>query len=90
MDVSEYMRREEARSRGKVVGVRWVGSMKGSEVKSRLVAQEFASQQGDRDDIFAATPPLMASKDVISDTASRGPTTILRMRSSSNCLTRTT
>jgi hypothetical protein len=72
MEVYEYMRREEAASRGKKVGVRWVDSLKVTIVKSRLVAQEFASEQGNRDDIFAATPPLMASKYVISNTASRG------------------
>ena len=72
MEVYEYMRREEAASRGKTVGVRWVDSLKGTTVKSRLVAQEFASVQGDRDDIFAATPPWMAREYVISDTASRG------------------
>ena len=72
MEVYEYLRREEAASRGKKVGVPWVDSLKGTIVKSRLVAQEFASEQGNRNDIFAATPPLMASKYVISNTASRG------------------
>ena len=71
MKVYEYMRREEARSRGKVIGVRWVDTMKDGVAKSRLVAQEFASNS-DRDDIFAGTPPLMVSKFVISETASRG------------------
>ena len=70
MNVYTYVRREEAQSRGKIIGVRWVDSLKGGVVKSRLVAQEFASRR-DRDDIFAATPPLMASKFVLSDTASR-------------------
>ena len=40
-------------------------------MKARLVAQEFA-QGSNRDDIFAATPPLMASRFVVSDNASRG------------------
>ena len=40
-------------------------------MKARPVAQEFA-RGSDRDDIFAATPPLMASRFVVSDTASRG------------------
>jgi len=70
MKVYTYARREEARSRGKIVGVRWVDTKKGERMKSRLVAQEFA--HGDRDDIFAATPPLMASRFVISNAASRG------------------
>ena len=34
------------------------------------MAQEYA--KNDRDDIFAATPPLMATRFVVSDTASRG------------------
>ena len=70
MNVYTYVRREEAQSRGKIHGVRWVDSLQGGIVKSRLVAQEFASG-GDRDDFFAATHPLMASKFVLSDTASR-------------------
>ena len=45
--------------------------MKSSGVRSRLVAQEFASSE-DRDDLFAATPPLSATKMAISDAASRG------------------
>ena len=40
-------------------------------MKARLVAQGVA-KGSDRDDIFAATPPLMASRFVVSDTASRG------------------
>ena len=45
--------------------------MKNGKMKARLVAQEFAKGTN-RDDIFAATPPSMASRFVISDTASRG------------------
>ena len=43
----------------------------GDIVRSRLVAQEFAGGD-DRDDIFAATPPLFATKLRISDAASKG------------------
>ena len=71
MNVYEHVPREEARGRGKLLGLRWVDSQKGNDVKSRLVAQEFASK-GDRDDIFASTPPLVASKLVISGVASQG------------------
>ena len=53
---------------GKIIDVRLVNSFKGDTVKSRLVVQEFATRCG-RDDIFAATPPLIASKFVLSDTA---------------------
>ena len=38
--------------------------MKGDRVKSRLVAQEF--NHDDRDDIFAATPPLETLKFLVS------------------------
>ena len=59
--------REEALSdpTGTVVGVRWVDHNKGTsvspEVRSRLVAQEFAAKDR-RDDLFAATPPLAATR----------------------------
>jgi len=73
MGVYVYVKREVARAdkSGKIVGVRWVDILKDSGVRSRLVAQEFA-HQGDRDDIFAGTPPLAATKFLISDMASRG------------------
>ena len=67
MEVYEYVSREEAFSEptGTVVGVRWVDHNKGTsvspEVRSRLVAQEFASKD-QRDDSFAATPPLAATR----------------------------
>ena len=73
MGVYEYVRKDVAiqdRS-GKMVGVRWVDVQKGPLVRSRLVAQEFAGTE-ERDDIFAATPPLFATKMCISDAASRG------------------
>ena len=73
MKVYEYVRKEIALKdkRGKLVGVRWVDVQKGPIVRSRLVAQEFASKE-DREDIFAATPPLFATKLCISDAASCG------------------
>jgi len=73
MDVYNYITREEAKKDkdGKIVGVRWVDIQKGILVRSRLVAQEFAGKD-EREDIFAATPPLFATKVVISDAASRG------------------
>jgi len=71
MKVYEYAeRREVERSGGKLVGVRWVDVMKGDDVRSRLVAQEYAGKN-DREDLFAGTPPLAATKMVISSVASR-------------------
>ena len=56
-----------------MVGVRWVDRNKGSddhpEVRSRLVAQEFASK--DREGLFAATPPLGAARAMLSLAASQ-------------------
>jgi hypothetical protein len=55
---------------GKFVKTRWVQTVKGEEVRCRLVAQEFA--HGDpREDLFAGTPPLFAARMVVSRTASR-------------------
>jgi len=71
MEVYEYAKRSDVTAKGKVVGTRWLDSLKGGKMKARLVAQEFA-KGSNRDDIFAATPPLMASRFVVSDTASRG------------------
>ena len=74
MGVYEYVPRSVAISDklGKLVGVRWVDIDKGTEVRCRLVAQEFASKDGDREDLFAGTPPLMATRLLISDVASEG------------------
>ena len=70
------MPRWKARSdpEGVVVGVRWVDRNKGSkevpDVRSRLVAQEFASK--DKEGLFAATPPLGAARALLSIAASQG------------------
>ena len=72
MDVYSYCKRGDAiQEGGKIVGVRWVDVQKGAGIRSRLVAQEFAANE-DRNDLFAATPPLMATKACISDAASKG------------------
>ena len=59
-----------------IVKTRWVCCNKGDEehpeVSCRLVAQEFASKDGDREDLFAGTPPLMATRLILSDVASGG------------------
>jgi hypothetical protein len=55
---------------GKFVKTRWVQTVKGDEVRCRLVAQEFA--HGDpREDLFAGTPPLFAARMVVSRTATK-------------------
>ena len=57
---------------GVMVGVRWVDRNKGTaerpDVRSRLVAQEFASK--DKEGLFAATPPLGAARAMLSMAAS--------------------
>ena len=54
---------------GKFVKTRWDQTVKGDDVRCRLVAKEFA--KGDpREDLFAGTPPLFAAKMVVSRTAS--------------------
>ena len=57
-----------------MVGVRWVDRNKGTkeapEIRSRFVAQEFASK--DREGLFAATPPLGAAGALLSLLASQG------------------
>ena len=59
---------------GIVVGVRWVDRNKGTalepDIRSRLVAQEFASK--DKEGLFAATPPLGAARALLSIAASQG------------------
>jgi hypothetical protein len=55
---------------GKFVKTRWVQTVKGDEVRCRLVAQEFA--HGDpREDLFAGNPPLFAARMVVSRTATK-------------------
>ena len=73
MGVYDYVKKEvyDANPGGKKIGVRWVDIDKGSRVRSRLVAQEFAHGEL-RDDLFAGTPPLSATKALISDIASNG------------------
>ena len=66
------MKKEVAKAdrTGKLVGVRWVDAMKGEECRLRLVAQEF-SKKDTRDDLCASTPPLTASKLIISQLCSK-------------------
>ena len=55
--------------------VRWVDTNKGGsermEVRCRLVARDFKGGDKDRDDLFAATPPLEAKRMLMSRAATR-------------------
>jgi hypothetical protein len=59
------------------VSVRWVDTNKGGEwevvVRSRLVARDFKGKDGDRDDLFAETPPRRYSCPPISPTLALSP-----------------
>ena len=57
--------------RDKVIGSRWVYAKKPDLVRCRLVAQEFAGSEK-REDLYAGTPPMAATRYLLSDTVSRG------------------
>ena len=79
--VYEVRPRHEAISNGaRGVGVRWVDTLKGNQVRSRLVAQDFNNDKGHNDDMFAATPPLMASRYLVSRMASDSPSGLGALR----------
>ena len=67
--------KEECRRRtGKEpIGVRWVDTEKGDgSVRCRLVARDFKGKEvGEREDLFAATPPLEGLRLLISSAATR-------------------
>ena len=68
MEVYEYWTREDMkRIKGHIkVGTRWVDVEKSAgKHRSRLVAMEFATTE--RDDLFAATPPLAAFRYLVSE-----------------------
>ena len=73
MGVWDRVTREKARNdpEGKIVGTRWVFVKKGDKVRCRLVAQEFAGNDK-REDLYAGTPPLAATRYLLSDSVSRG------------------
>lgn len=73
MHVWDRVTRESALKdpEGKIVGTRWVFTKKGDKVRCRLVAQEFAGSDK-RDDLYAGTPPLSATRYLLSDSVSRG------------------
>ena len=65
--------RTEALAKGaKIVGVRWVDTRKGDKVRSRLVCTDFSRDKTHTDEMFAPTPPLLASRWLVSRCASQG------------------
>ena len=71
--VYEIKPRREAMAKGsKVIGVRWVDTLKAGKVRSRLVAQDFNTDRGKVAELYAATPPLMAARWLCSRVASQG------------------
>ena len=65
--------RTEALAKGaKIVGVRWVDTRKGDKVRSRLVCTDFNRDRQHNDEMFAPTPPLLASRWLVSLMASQG------------------
>ena len=70
--VYEVRPRAECRAKGaKTVGVRWVDTAKKDAVRSRLVCTDFKVGKH-TDDMFAPTPPLLASRWLASLVASQG------------------
>ena len=63
----------------KIIGTRWVYVRKPNLVRCRLVAQEFAVIEK-REDFYAGTPPMAATRYPLSDTVSRGRGTVGRRR----------
>ena len=63
---------EATASGSKVIGVRLVDTAKADKVRSRLVAQDFNTDRGKVDELFAATPPLLAARCLCSRAASQG------------------
>ena len=72
MHVWDRVPRSEAirKGDGKIVGTRWVYVDKVDQVRCRLVAQEFAGSDK-REDLYAGTPPLSATRYLLSNTATR-------------------
>ena len=72
--VYEVVPRSSMGGGSKLIGIRWVETDKGvpgkPKVRSRLVCQEFARGHTP-DDMFAPTPPLVATRWLLSELASR-------------------
>ena len=71
--VYELRFRAECAAAGLIpIGVRWVDVLKKGKVRSRLVCQDFNPHRGKVNDneVFAPTPPLLASRWLVSMSAS--------------------
>ena len=53
------------------VTIRWVDTLKSDRARSRLVARDVKGGDNDRDDLFAATPPLESKRMLLSRAATR-------------------
>ena len=53
------------------VTVRWVDVLKATGIRSRLAARDFKCGDNDRDELFAATPPLERIRLLLSKAATR-------------------
>ena len=73
MRVWDRVTREEARKdvEGEIGGTRLVFVKKNDKVRCRFVAQDFAGDDK-REDLYAGTPPLSATRYLLSDSVSRG------------------
>ena len=75
-NVYDVVPRSSLPAGAKIVGVRWVETNKGTDesprVRSRLVCQEFAFGGDPTGEMFAPTPPLGATRLLLSGLASRG------------------
>ena len=60
------------------VTVRWVDVQKAEGVRSRLVARDFKGGDKDRDDLYAATPPLESKRLLISRAATKREGKLIR------------
>ena len=54
------------------MGVRWVDVARNGGVRSRLVCQDFNNEKKHSDEMFAPTPPLLASRWCVSRMACQG------------------
>ena len=73
MLVYEYASMDEAlcEPHAVIIDATWVDQIKGGAHKSRLCAREFAKGGAEMDDLFAGTPPLLATKLLVSECATR-------------------
>ena len=69
MQVGDRIPRTEVHD--KVIGTRWVYTKKPDLVRCRLVAQEFAGSSLSERELYG-TPPMAATRYLLSDTVSRG------------------